>query len=62
MKQLVYTMLISNNHTSLGKWGNEYLVKHQKDSNYYENDCKLICLTSLYSGLLTLKRLKVGSI
>ena len=62
MKQLAYTMLFNNNHTSLEKGWNEYLVKHQKDSNYYENDCKLICLTSLYSGPLTLKRVEVGSI
>ena len=39
MKQLVYTMFISNNCTSFHLWGKENLVKHQKVSKYYENYC-----------------------
>ena len=38
MRQIVYTMFISNNRASFHLWGNEKLVKHQKVSKYYEND------------------------
>ena len=41
MRQLVYTMFISNNRASLPFWSKENLVKHQKVSIYYENDCRL---------------------
>ena len=41
MRQLVYTVLISNNRVSFDLWGKENLVKLQKVSKYYENDCSL---------------------
>ena len=34
-------MFISNNRPSFHLWLNENLVKHQKVSKYYENDCRL---------------------
>ena len=34
-------MLISNNRPSFHLWGKKNLVKHQKVSKYYENDCSL---------------------
>ena len=33
-------MFISNNRASFHFWGKENLVKHQKVSKYYENDCR----------------------
>ena len=33
-------MFISNNRPSFHLWGKENLVKHQKVSKYYENDCR----------------------
>ena len=39
MRQLVYAMYISNNQASLHFWSKENLIKHQKVSKYYENDC-----------------------
>ena len=41
MKQLAYTMFISNNRASFHLWSKENLVKHQRVSKYYENDCRL---------------------
>ena len=41
MRQLVYTMFISNSHASFHLWLKENLVKHQKVSKYYENDYDL---------------------
>ena len=32
-------MLITNNSASFHLWEKENLVKHQKVSKYYENDC-----------------------
>ena len=40
MRQLVYTMFISNNCASQHLWRKENLVKHQRVSKYYENDCR----------------------
>ena len=34
-------MFISNNRASLHLWWKENLEKHQKVSEYYENDCSL---------------------
>ena len=34
-------MFISNNRLSFHLWRKENLVKHQKFSKYYENDCSL---------------------
>ena len=41
MRQLVYTIFISNNHTSFHLWWKKKkLVKHRKVSKYCENDCR----------------------
>ena len=40
MRQLAYTMLISNNCALFHLWWKKNLVKHQKVSKYYENDCR----------------------
>ena len=52
MRQLVYTMLISNNHPSIHLWWKENLVKHRKLSKYYETDCKtgLFTYICIFSG------------
>ena len=42
MRQLVYTLFISNNHPSFHLWWKENLVKHQKVSKYYETDCRVL--------------------
>ena len=39
MRQLVNTIFFTNNCASFHLWWNENLVKHQKVSKYYENDC-----------------------
>ena len=39
MRQLIYTMFISNNRASFHLWRKENLVKQKKVSKYYENDC-----------------------
>ena len=41
MRQLVYTMLISNNRASFHLWWRENLLKHRKVSKYYEKHCSL---------------------
>ena len=43
-------MFITNNRASLHLRWNENLVKHQKVSKYYENDCTDICI-SWYSKI-----------
>ena len=40
MRQLVYTKFISNNRASFHLRWKENLLKHQKVSKYYENDCR----------------------
>ena len=40
MRQLVYTMFISNNRVSFHLWWKESLVKHQKVSKYYAIHCR----------------------
>ena len=40
MRQLEYTMFISNNRTSFHLWWKEDLAKHWKVSKYYETDCR----------------------
>ena len=52
MTQLVYTMFIINNCASFHLCWKENLVKHQKVSKYYENDCGF-CV----SGTLGINRL-----
>ena len=39
MRKLVYTMFIIGNHDLFHFWGKENLVKHQKVSKYYGQDC-----------------------
>ena len=39
MRQLVYTIFISNNRVSFHLWWIENLLKHQKVSKYFESDC-----------------------
>ena len=70
MRQLFYTMFISNNHPSFHLWWKENLVKHRKVSKYYETDCRaffIIChisptklnviLTNKYLPVIQLKNL-----
>ena len=42
MRQLIYTMFVSNNHALFHLWWKENLVKHQKVSKYYENGCSFL--------------------
>ena len=39
MRQLVYTMFISNNQGLFHLWWKENLLKRQKLPNYYDHDC-----------------------
>ena len=45
---------MSNNRPSFHLWRKENLVKHEKVSKYYENDC-LQNFLSLFMSLLTAK-------
>ena len=38
MKQLVYTIFITNNRVSFHLWQNESLIKYQKVLKYYDHD------------------------
>ena len=40
VSQLVYTLLITNNHASFHLWRKEILVNYQKVSKYYVHDCR----------------------
>ena len=40
MRQLVYTMFISNNCASFQLWWKKNLIKYQKFSKYYRNVCR----------------------
>ena len=59
MRQLVYTMLITNNHPSFYLWWKKYLLKDQKVSKYYYHHCSYwinsgtckFCISSKISGL-----------
>ena len=52
MMQLMYVMFINNNRTSFHLWWKGNLIKHQKVSKYYENDC-LWNFISLFMSLLS---------
>ena len=52
VRQLVYTMFITNNRTSFHLWSKKNLVKHQKVSKYYEIHC-LENLILLFRSSLT---------
>ena len=41
-RQLVYNMFVSSNRASFHLWWKENLVKHQKVSKYYKNDCSIL--------------------
>ena len=49
MRQLVYTILVSNNRQSFHLWWKENLGKLQQVSKYYERDCLQIFLLLLMS-------------
>ena len=52
-------MFISNNRASFHLWWKENLVKHQRVSKYYENDCCLVsrgCMVSTSSWVQILLR------
>ena len=53
MRQLVYTILISNNRPSFHLWWMENLGKLQQVLKYYEKDCLQIFLLLLMSLLPT---------
>ena len=42
MKNLVYTMFITNNHASFRLWWKEHIVKYQEVSKYYVHDCTVL--------------------
>ena len=42
VRQAVNIMLITNNRAPFHLWWKENLVKHQKISKYYENDCRFL--------------------
>ena len=39
MRQLIYSMFITNNHDSFHLWWHQNFVKHQNVSKYYGQDC-----------------------
>ena len=41
MRQLIYSMFISNNCASFHLWWKENLLKYQKVSKYYDSGCSL---------------------
>ena len=41
MSQLVYTMFVTNNHTSFHLWWKKNLFNHQNVPKCYENNCRL---------------------
>ena len=57
MRQLVYTMFISDNPPSFHLWRKQNLIKHQQVSKYYENDC-LENVFLLFFSLLPTKIVK----
>ena len=46
MRQLVYSMFITNNHDSFHLWSKENLVKHQDVSKYYDQGCSMLIFCS----------------
>ena len=48
VRQLVNTMFITNNRASFHLRWKETLVKHQKVSKYYENDCRFQEIAVIY--------------
>ena len=57
MRQLVYTMFITNNHDSFHLWLKENLVKYQKKSqnimtNIVDTNTKILMITNLETKIL----------
>ena len=61
VRQLVYTMFISNFRASFHLWWKENLLKHQRFSKYYKNDCLQNFLLH-YMSLLRAKFVKSSHI
>ena len=59
MRQLVYTVFISNNRVSFYLWWKKNLLKHQKVSKYYESGCSnnqlvpSVYCKEIFSGVFT---------
>ena len=51
--QLLYTMLITNNHAPFHLWRQENLEKHQKVSKYYDQDCSFCFLPDFDMEIVT---------
>ena len=51
VRQLAYTMFVTNNHASFDLYGNQNLVKHQKVSKYYDRDCAS-CLFAINQSIM----------
>ena len=60
MRQLLYTVVVSNNPALFHLWQKENLVKHQKVSKYYENDCSKYMADKNVVRYVTLKCLIDG--
>ena len=58
---IVYTMFITNNHTSFYLWWKENRVKHQDLSKYYDHEC-LKNFLLLFMSLITALLLKIHTI
>ena len=59
MRQLVYTMVISNNRASCHLWWEKNLSKHQKVSKYCESGCSICFIESLifpWSGTFSTRK------
>ena len=61
MRQLVYTMFITNNHALFCLWSKENLIKYQKVSKYYVHDY-LKNVVLLFMFLLTAQIVKKSRI
>ena len=57
MTQLLYTMFIGNGRASFHFWAQEHLLKHQRVSKYYHNEC-LQNVLSHFMSLFTAKLVK----
>ena len=51
MRQLVYTVFITNNNNSLHLRWKENFIRHQKVSKYYGQDCRCECKNLIDKGI-----------
>ena len=51
MRELVYTIIISNNRPSFHWWLKENLAKRQKLSKYYENDYRFLVIFHIFLSI-----------